>query len=73
LITFADTRFSPDGKYILVVFQDVRLGAEGEPHMYYIPIDEIGTGATFKSIRLPPLFFPNPREEILSGLRPSMP
>jgi Tol biopolymer transport system component len=70
---YRDARFSPDGKYVLFVFQDVRLGAEGDTQLYYIPLDEIGTGAKFKPIRLPPLFFPNPRVEILPDLHPSIP
>jgi serine/threonine-protein kinase len=65
--------FSPDGTHILLVFQDVREGAESENQLYYIPIDQIGTGAEFNPIRLPPLFFPDPRENIQLALRPSLP
>jgi serine/threonine-protein kinase len=63
--------FSPDHSYILLVFQDVRAGAESENQLYYIPIDQIGAGAEFSPIRLPPLFFPDPRENIQLALQPS--
>jgi hypothetical protein len=68
---YRDARFSPDGKYILAVFQDVRLGAESETQLFYIPLDQVGGEATFKLIKLPPLFFPDPREEILPALHPA--
>ncbi len=68
---YRDARFSPDGTYILLVFQDVRQGADSEIQIYYIPVEQVGSGTDFKPIRLPPLFFPNPREKILPALRPA--
>jgi serine/threonine protein kinase len=65
--------FSPDGTHILLVFQDVREGAESQNQLYYIPLDQIGAGTEFKPLRLPPLFFPDPRENIQLALRPSLP
>ncbi len=70
---YRDARFSPDRSHILVVFQDVRAGAESETTLYYLPIDQIGTGKTFVPIRLPPLFFPDVREVIMPALRPAQP
>ncbi len=70
---YRDARFSPDGSHILVVFQDVREGAESETTLYYLPLDQIGSGAQFKPIKLPPLFFPNVREVIMPVLRPALP
>lgn len=70
---YRDARFSPDGSHILVVFQDVRDGAESETTLYYLPIDQIGSGTRFQPIKLPPLFFPNVREAILPALRPARP
>ena len=68
---YRDARFSPDGKYILLVFQDERLGAESETKLYYIPIDQVESGGDFIPINLPPLFFPDLREEIMPVLRPA--
>jgi serine/threonine protein kinase len=70
---YGSAAFSPDGSHILFVFQDVRLGAESETQLYYIPVDKIGTGATFSAIQLPLRFFPNLREHIHLALRPSAP
>ena len=69
---YRDSVISPDGKYILVFFQDVNRGSDSETQMYYIPIDQIGK-TTFTPIKLPLLFFPNPRENLEVALRPSVP
>jgi len=68
---YRDARFSPDGQYLLFMFQDYRLGQESKTLMYYIPVDQLGSGATFKPLKLPPLLFPNPREKIRPVLRPA--
>lgn len=65
--------FSPDSSYILLVFQDVRQGAKSETRLYYIPVDQIGTGTGFTPVRLPPLFFRDLRENIQLALRPALP
>ena len=62
--------FSPDGTHILLVFQDVRRGANSETQLYYIPIDQIATEAEFIPLRLPPRLFPDAREYIHIALRP---
>ena len=64
---------APMGNYILLVFQDERQGAESETELFYIPVDQIGSGASFKPIKLPRCFFPDPREEISPALRPLSP
>jgi len=63
--------FSPDGTYLLLVFQDERRGADSQAQLYYIPIDQIGSGTTFTAIKLPLRFFPDAREDIEVALRPS--
>jgi serine/threonine protein kinase len=70
---YGSATFSPDGTYILLVFQDENLGAESVTQFYYIPIEEIGTGATFVPIKLPLQFFPDLRENIQLALRPALP
>jgi len=67
---YRDSVISPNGKYILTFFQDVNRGSDSETQMYYIPIAEIGK-TTFNPIKLPLLFFPNPRENLEVALRPS--
>ena len=70
---YGSAAFSPDGTHILFVFQDVRRGADSVTQLYYIPIEQIGTGPTFTPIRLPLQFFSDLREEIELALRPSVP
>lgn len=70
---YRDAIFSPDGTHILLVFQDVRRGADSVNQLYYIPLDQIGTGTKFNPIRLPLRFFPNLRENIQLALHPSIP
>jgi hypothetical protein len=70
---YGNAVFSPDNTHILFIFQDVRRGAESENQLYYIPIEQIGTGADFTPVRLPPLFFRDLRENIQLALRPAIP
>jgi serine/threonine-protein kinase len=70
---YGNAIFSPDGTHILLVFQDVRRGDKSENELYYIPIDQIGTGTEFTPLRLPPLFFRDLRETIQLAVRPALP
>jgi dipeptidyl aminopeptidase/acylaminoacyl peptidase len=70
---YRDATFSPDGTYILFVFQDIRRGSDSETQLYYIPVDQIDTEVVFSPVRLPLRFFSNIRENILLALRPSVP
>jgi len=63
---YRDATWSPDGKYILFVFQ--RFDAS-DVKLYYIPFADIGTGKTFTPIVLPERFI-LPREKPLPVLRP---
>jgi hypothetical protein len=51
---YRDATWSPDGKYIMFVFQRFD---SSEVSLYYIPFADIGTGKIFKSIELPDRFF----------------
>jgi Tol biopolymer transport system component len=64
---YRDAVFSPDGKYIMFVFQ--RVGGS-DVSLYYVPLAEVGRGKTFTPIELPDLFFP-PREKPQPILRPA--
>jgi Tol biopolymer transport system component len=70
---YGSAAFSPDGTHILLVFQDERRGADSESQLYYIPMDQIDSGATFTPIKLPLHFFPDLRENIQLALRSSAP
>ena len=64
--------FSPDGNYILLVFQDESRGADSETQLYYVSVDQIGTAVDLTPLKLPIHFFPDLRESIQLALRPSM-
>jgi serine/threonine-protein kinase len=67
---YRDARFSPDGQYLLFLFQDFRKGQQSATEMYYIPFDEIGTNVVFKPLSIPLSIFANPREKPGLELRP---
>jgi hypothetical protein len=59
---YRDARWSPDGKFIFVAFQDV---SQVSPvtQFYFVPFGSLGTGAAAPPpIPLPEGFFKNPRE-----------
>lgn len=65
--------FSPDGSHLLFVFQDVRQGSASRNRLYYVPVDQIGTGIAFVPLQLPRLFFENLDENVQLALRPAGP
>ena len=69
---YRDPRWSPDGRYLVFVFQDIGLGAKSVSKLYYIPYSTIGTGATYDPIPLPENFFTtNPKEKPQPVLHPA--
>jgi len=65
---YRDATWSPDGKYILFVFQRFD---SSEINIYYIPFADIGSGRTFAPIELPIGFFSTSREKPQPVLRPA--
>ncbi len=68
---YRDARWSPDGTYLLIAYQDIRLGAESRTQLYYLPFGSIGTGAVYTPLPLPEDFFPTPRARPQMALRPA--
>jgi len=64
---YRDATWSPDGKYIMFVFQRFD---SSNIELYYIPFADIGTGKKFEPIPLPERFF-LPREKPQPVLRPA--
>lgn len=60
---YRDPQWSPDGKTLVFVFQDIATGANSATELYYIPYGEIGTGASATRIPLPDGFFQDAREK----------
>jgi len=50
---YRDARWSPDGKYVLFVYQDAEGGDQAKNQLYYFPYDALGTGEFGEPIPLP--------------------
>jgi serine/threonine protein kinase len=66
---YRDVQFSPDGRYLILVFQPYEANARSQ--LFYIPYGTIGTGASYDPIPLPESFFENSREQPQPVLRPA--
>ena len=66
---YRDATWSPDGKYIMFVFQRFD---SSEVSLYYVPYAELGSEKMFIPIQLPDKFF-HPREKPQPVLRPVQP
>lgn len=67
---YRDARWSPDGKYVLLLFQDMRQAEQSTNQLYYIPFEDLQSGRAGSPIQLPIQFFASPREHPQSALRP---
>ncbi len=70
---YRDARWSPDGSYIFVAFQNI---SQTDPitQFYYIPYGSLGTGAAVPApISMPDKFFKNPREAPQPALHAAQP
>jgi hypothetical protein len=72
LCCYGSAAFSPDGSYLLFVFQDQRDGPNSRNQLYYVPVDQLGA-AELTPLPLPELFFLDARENIQLALRPFAP
>lgn len=68
---YRDASFSPDGKFIIFAFQDIRLGVESPINLYYYPIDSLGTKRILEPLPLPKNFFTMRDEAPMPVLRPA--
>jgi Tol biopolymer transport system component len=66
---YRDPKFSPDGRYIVLVFQPYEANARSQ--LYYISYGTIGSGASYQPIQLPEEFFTDPRVKPQPVLRPA--
>jgi len=65
---YRDPHFSPDGTYLLIAFQSYAEGSSSQTKLYYIPYADIGSGATYNPLPLPPIT--DARESPWPVLRP---
>jgi predicted Ser/Thr protein kinase len=70
---YRDARFSPDGKFLLFAFQDIRQGAQAVIHLVYAPLDNLLSGRAAPPLSLPLGVFSDPRSAPQPALRPFVP
>ena len=68
---YGSAAFSPDGTYMLMVFQDLRDGDRSKNRLYYVPIDQPGTAAELIPFLLPGGLLDNQDENIQLALHPA--
>lgn len=68
---YRDPSWSPDGRYLAFVFQDVALGASNVTQIYMIQYGTLGTDATYIPLDLPDNFFSNQKDLPMPVLRPA--
>jgi serine/threonine protein kinase len=68
---YRDARWSPDGSYLLFVFQDELLADAAQTLLYYVPVGDIAAGANLTPIPLQEGFFSNRKEAPQPALRPA--
>jgi serine/threonine protein kinase len=66
---YRDARWSPDGSYFMVAYQDIALGAETQIELYYILYGTLGSGINYTPIPMPEGFFSNLKEKPQFALR----
>lgn len=68
---YRDPQFSPDGRFLLFAFQDMRLAPASVIKLYYVPFGTVGTGMNYAPLPLPEDFFTDPRSRPQPVLRPA--
>ncbi len=70
---YRDPQWSPDGKFLVFAFQDIRLGQNSKTQLYYVPFGTLTAGGKFTPIPLPEAFFADPRERPQPVVAPPAP
>lgn len=60
---YRDPQWSPDGRYLMFVYQNYLDVSEVNIFIYYIPFGTLGTGVKYAPLPLPIDFFTNPKEK----------
>ena len=65
---YRDARLSPDGKFVLFLYQDARLGEKAQTVLYYVPLDLLRSGRVGPPIAVPLGIFSNVKEAPVPAL-----
>jgi dipeptidyl aminopeptidase/acylaminoacyl peptidase len=69
LCCYRDPQWSPDGRYLMFVYQNYHDNSKVNIYIYYIPFGTLGTGMKYAPLPLPINFFTNPEEKPTPILR----
>ncbi len=67
---YRDARWSPDGQYVLFLFQDIRQASESKNRLYFVSYDDLLNGQPGTPIPLPIQIFASPSEQPGPAFRP---
>jgi Tol biopolymer transport system component len=67
---YRDARWSPDGQYVLFLFQDIRQGSASRNQLYFVPFDDLLNGQPGTPIPLPVEMFASQFEQPGPAFRP---
>ncbi len=67
---YRDARWSPDGQYVLFLFQDIRQASASRNQLYFVSFDDLLNGQPGTPISLPVEIFANLREQPGPSFRP---
>jgi len=67
---YRDPRWSPDGQYVLFLFQDIRQASESKNRLYFVSFDDLLNGQPGTPIPLPIQVFASPSEQPGPAFRP---
>jgi Serine/threonine protein kinase len=67
---YTAARFSPDGSYLLFIYQSIN---NAKTQLYYVSYGTIGTGITYTPLTLPDGFFSTLSDHLDATLRPATP
>ena len=67
---YRDARWSPDGQYVLFLFQDIRQAAQSKNQLYFASFEDLLAGNPGTPFQLPIQVFSSPREQPQPAFRP---
>lgn len=67
---YRDARWSPDGQYVLFLFQDIRQGSTSRNQFYFVSFDDLLNGKPGTPFTMPVGIFSNLREQPDPSFRP---
>ncbi len=67
---YRDPRWSPDGQYVLFLFQDIRQAPDIENQLYFVSVEDLLSGQPGTPIPLPLQVFYSPFEQPGPAFRP---